>query len=504
MTTLIENSTYFREPKWANIYKYKIEDKEESNEDIKKIVKYNKLNNINNLITNFPEFLYLYDNNFIQTIENFTNVSFDKFLDNILQIYQSKENTYSYPTNFESKYSYLEKTITSINNVKNYNEFIKLNNEFIKKNINHKLSHIEMLNYIFTNIYDDLTADTNSIYGFGNNELKFMVLNKMLIVLTNNYVIFANDKIQNIITEKSSFEGRFDTYYNSYFKTYMNFNDKHIRIKTYKNNELYSRGYMRGFVKNEFINYNNIKGIKHTIFSFGQELYYKQFITYCPNDTEKIESLKLVDNFDTNNTKDSTIIKNNNEIIYHQEKDNVLVNKLKNEYLNNRKEDIVVYKLGTLIKNNKDFRCIIKMAIPPDALIVQPVPFDGDLIHVQKFRSNKAKVLEILDINYEHIDNKIAYSTLRDNTVEYIVSKEVYPDSFDVDPQKQCSHGIHFHLDKKYCKFWIDKDESKISTKQIKPEQISEKSFFSSTLDSITNMFSETNLNVIDEDKKDK
>ena len=63
-----------------------------------------------------------------------------------------------------------------------------------------------------------------------------------------------------------------------------------------------------------------------------------------------------------------------------------------------------------------------------------------------KCRCDKAKVLEITDIdgsnpiasvtNYSHIET------------QYVVGEMVYPDSFDENRWNECSHGIHFFINK--------------------------------------------------------
>ena len=63
-----------------------------------------------------------------------------------------------------------------------------------------------------------------------------------------------------------------------------------------------------------------------------------------------------------------------------------------------------------------------------------------------KCRCDKAKVLEITDLDG---NNPIA-SVTNYNYVEtqYVIGEMVYPDSFDENRWNECSHGIHFFINK--------------------------------------------------------
>ena len=63
-----------------------------------------------------------------------------------------------------------------------------------------------------------------------------------------------------------------------------------------------------------------------------------------------------------------------------------------------------------------------------------------------KCRCDKAKVLEITDIDGS---NPIASLTnYKYRETQYVVGEMVYPDSFDEDRWNECSHGIHFFVNK--------------------------------------------------------
>ena len=94
---------------------------------------------------------------------------------------------------------------------------------------------------------------------------------------------------------------------------------------------------------------------------------------------------------------------------------------------------------GAFIGWKKVYNCLIKLLIPEDARRCSAT--------TNKCRCDKAQVLEIVSLlegkNLEEIMNNKQYSPLR-----YTVGEMVYPDSFDVDRWKECSHGIHFFINK--------------------------------------------------------
>ena len=63
-----------------------------------------------------------------------------------------------------------------------------------------------------------------------------------------------------------------------------------------------------------------------------------------------------------------------------------------------------------------------------------------------KCRCDKAKVLKITDIDGNNpISSVTNYSYAK---TQYVVGEMVYPDSFDEDRWNECSHGIHFFINK--------------------------------------------------------
>ena len=94
---------------------------------------------------------------------------------------------------------------------------------------------------------------------------------------------------------------------------------------------------------------------------------------------------------------------------------------------------------GSFIGWKKINKILIKLEIPEDARRSSAT--------TKKCRCDKAKVLGFYDLNSTelNIDKIINYSY---NICEYIKGEMVYPDSFDEDRWNECSHGIHFFINK--------------------------------------------------------
>lgn len=81
---------------------------------------------------------------------------------------------------------------------------------------------------------------------------------------------------------------------------------------------------------------------------------------------------------------------------------------------------------------------LIKLLIPEDA--------KRSSATTRKCRCSKAKVLNIYDLN-EDKEVDAAYSR-QEEFFLYKVGEMVYPDSFDENRWNECSHGIHFFINK--------------------------------------------------------
>ena len=94
---------------------------------------------------------------------------------------------------------------------------------------------------------------------------------------------------------------------------------------------------------------------------------------------------------------------------------------------------------GSFIGWKKINKIVIKLEIPEDARRSSAT--------TKKCRFYKAKVLGFYDLNSTELNiDKIINNNY--NTCEYIKGEMVYPDSFDEDRWNECSHGIHFFINK--------------------------------------------------------
>jgi len=82
---------------------------------------------------------------------------------------------------------------------------------------------------------------------------------------------------------------------------------------------------------------------------------------------------------------------------------------------------------------------LVKLRVPEDA--------KRSSATTQKCRCDKAEVLAITDLDGNDFIEQIT-SVRYTTATTYEVGKMVYPDSFDDDRWKECSHGIHFFINK--------------------------------------------------------
>ena len=94
---------------------------------------------------------------------------------------------------------------------------------------------------------------------------------------------------------------------------------------------------------------------------------------------------------------------------------------------------------GAFIGWKKINKILIKLEIPEDARRSSAT--------TKKCRCDKAKVLGFYDLNSTELNiDKIINTNYA--TCEYRKGEMVYPDSFDEDRWNECSHGIHFFINK--------------------------------------------------------
>lgn len=102
----------------------------------------------------------------------------------------------------------------------------------------------------------------------------------------------------------------------------------------------------------------------------------------------------------------------------------------------------------------------IPFACPTDGAFIGWKKIDGRLVKLEipedarrssattrKCRCDKAKVLEITDIDGNNPISEIE-NISKPHHLLYKVGEMVYPDSFDEDRWNECSHGIHFFINK--------------------------------------------------------
>jgi hypothetical protein len=110
---------------------------------------------------------------------------------------------------------------------------------------------------------------------------------------------------------------------------------------------------------------------------------------------------------------------------------------------------IIVWKLATALE--KENYVYVQLEVNDDVKRVTPM---SSLYF--KSRVEKAKVLSIVDDagnNYSQARSCVLHASLLKPFL-YVVGKEVIPDSFDSDPNNECSHGINVHLYKDQCDVW--------------------------------------------------
>lgn len=94
---------------------------------------------------------------------------------------------------------------------------------------------------------------------------------------------------------------------------------------------------------------------------------------------------------------------------------------------------------GAFIGWKKVKGCLVMLEIPEDARRCSCTS--------QKCRCDKAKVLGITDLNTNKSVSEIKNTSFYP-AVTYVAGEMVYPDAFDENRWNECSHGIHFFINK--------------------------------------------------------
>ena len=95
---------------------------------------------------------------------------------------------------------------------------------------------------------------------------------------------------------------------------------------------------------------------------------------------------------------------------------------------------------GAFIGWKKVNKCLVKLLIPEDAKRISATN--------NKCRCDKAKVLEITSMETSEHLVEITNTNTEYAPCVYKVGEMVYPGSFDDDRWNECSHGIHFFINK--------------------------------------------------------
>ena len=95
---------------------------------------------------------------------------------------------------------------------------------------------------------------------------------------------------------------------------------------------------------------------------------------------------------------------------------------------------------GAFIGWKKVGRYLVKLEIPEDA--------KRSSATTNKCRCDKAKVLDIICISDNSPLNLQVITNFKYHETTYKVGEMVYPDSFDEERWNECSHGIHFFINK--------------------------------------------------------
>ena len=93
---------------------------------------------------------------------------------------------------------------------------------------------------------------------------------------------------------------------------------------------------------------------------------------------------------------------------------------------------------GAFIGWKKVRNCLVQLEIPEDARRQSATG--------TKCRCDKAKVLGIVDLETNEVQERVTNNNY--SQLDYIVGEMVYPDSFDDNRWEECSHGIHFFINK--------------------------------------------------------
>ena len=157
-------------------------------------------------------------------------------------------------------------------------------------------------------------------------------------------------------------------------------------------------------------------------------------------------------------TADDISLKLDGTEVYKKSGDQVQLDLLSKKDLDERKDFIITWKVA---KAADDSDRIVKLGIPPDANIVLPISHDFWATNMKE-RASKAITLDIQEANIDHEisvvpKERTVYSYIAGVRTAYTIGQVITPDAFDPDPNNSCSHGIHYHRNRRAVfKLWIE------------------------------------------------
>jgi hypothetical protein len=114
--------------------------------------------------------------------------------------------------------------------------------------------------------------------------------------------------------------------------------------------------------------------------------------------------------------------------------------------------------------------CIVKMVVPPEAKTVMPI----HSTYFQTYRKHRTNMARVIDLQFALYDKEIplewgavkrCLSGVHNGTkLVYTVGEMVYPDSFDPNPNDDCSNGIHYHEERHHAFYWIARHADAVHT----------------------------------------
>ena len=140
-------------------------------------------------------------------------------------------------------------------------------------------------------------------------------------------------------------------------------------------------------------------------------------------------------------------------------------------------------------------KCIIKLFVPEEAEYVQPLLNNIFTNNNTKNRCSFAKVLEIQKYDKDEIvlNNVMGISGINElRRVDYVVGQMVYPDKWEPNDIKLCSHGIHVFKNRDCVQEYGGKFE-KNSMSDIDKEPELKKTIFDNIIDIVNKTFKHDN-----------